>query len=59
MGVDPGADVVAAGLATHLVPSQHLKILQQRLLDLGDRVGDHAAVGEVISSLQVHSMTAH
>ena len=48
-----GADVVASGLATHLVPSQKLPELQDKLIALGERLSDERAIEAAISPLQV------
>ncbi|KAK9810999.1 hypothetical protein WJX73_004802 [Symbiochloris irregularis] len=47
-----GADVVASGLATHLVPSAKMPELRDKLFSLGDRVGNAAAIEATISALQ-------
>ena len=47
-----GAEVVAAGLGTHLVPSERLPQLRQALAGLGDRAADAQAVGQALASHQ-------
>ena len=53
--MNAGADVVASGLATHLVPSARLVELQDRLAALGQDVASHSAIDRVIEPLQVSS----
>ena len=51
-----GADTVAAGLATHLVPSEQLPELQKAICQLGERAFQPAAIAEAISRHQVGSL---
>ena len=46
--------MVAAGLATHYVPSAHLKDLEAQLLSLGEEAAHAEAIEGVLAGLQVH-----
>ena len=51
-----GAEMLVAGLATHLVPSDRLPELEKAICQLGKRASQPAAVADAISQHQVQAM---
>ena len=50
-----GVQVLEAGLATHYVPSQSLKSLEDTLHSMGANAKDSGAIDKAITSIQVGS----
>lgn len=50
--------MVTAGLATHLVPSQKLPQLLEKLTSLQDKLGQESEIERAITSLQAGSATS-